>query len=63
VFKLIIEIIDKSEGNGALKWTIEYEKINEDIHPPNGWMEYLTLPHSLKILMLILSKTQGWPYK
>ncbi|KAK2407606.1 MLP protein [Trifolium repens] len=42
VFKLIIEIIDKSGGSGALKWTIDYEKNNEDIHPPNGWMEYLT---------------------
>ncbi|KAK2354334.1 hypothetical protein P8452_74732 [Trifolium repens] len=41
VFKLIVEVIDKSDGSATVKWTIEYEKINEDIDPPNGWMDYL----------------------
>ncbi|PNX56894.1 MLP-like protein, partial [Trifolium pratense] len=42
VFKLILEVIDKSDGSAAAKWTVEYEKINEDIDPPNGWMDYLS---------------------
>ena len=41
VFNLIIEVIDKGDGSGAAKWTVEYEKINEDIDPPNGWMDLL----------------------
>jgi hypothetical protein len=41
VFKLILEVLDKSDGSAAVKWTIEYEKINEDIDPPNGWMDCL----------------------
>ena len=41
-FKLIIEVIDKPDGTTAVKWTVEYEKINEDVEPPNSWMEYLS---------------------
>ncbi|CAJ2657165.1 MLP-like protein 28 [Trifolium pratense] len=41
VFKLILEVIDKRDGSATVKWTIEYEKSNEDIDPPNGWMDYL----------------------
>lgn len=40
-FKLILEAIDKNDGGAAIKWTIEYEKINEDFEPPHGWMDYL----------------------
>ncbi|KAJ1442482.1 START-like domain superfamily [Sesbania bispinosa] len=39
-FKLIFELIDKNDGNVVVKWTTEYEKINEDIEPPNGYVEY-----------------------
>ncbi|XP_058745724.1 MLP-like protein 34 [Vicia villosa] len=42
VFKLILEVTDKADGTAAAKWAIEYEKINEDIDPPNGWMDYLS---------------------
>ncbi|XP_058764320.1 major latex protein 146-like [Vicia villosa] len=42
VFKLTIELIDKSDGSGAIKWIIDFEKINENIDPPNGWMDYVT---------------------
>lgn len=35
-------MIDKSDDTDIAKWTIEYEKINEDIDPPNGYMEYLS---------------------
>ncbi|RDY09366.1 MLP-like protein 43, partial [Mucuna pruriens] len=38
-FKLIIEVIDKKDG-AAVKWSLEYEKMNEDIHPPHGYMDY-----------------------
>jgi hypothetical protein len=41
VFKLIIEVIDKGDHAGV-KWTVEYEKLNEDIDAPNGWMDYLS---------------------
>ena len=27
-------------GGASAKWTIEYEKLHEDIEPPNGYMEY-----------------------
>ncbi|CAL5196483.1 unnamed protein product [Lathyrus oleraceus] len=40
-FKLTLEVVDKADGTAVAKWTVEYEKINEDIHPPNGWMDYL----------------------
>ncbi|XP_029126193.1 kirola-like [Cajanus cajan] len=39
-FKLILQVIDKNDGGAAVKWTIEYEKINEDIDPPHGYMDY-----------------------
>ncbi|CAI8607068.1 unnamed protein product [Vicia faba] len=41
-FKLILQVIDKPDGTAVAKWTVEYEKINEDIDPPNGWMNYLS---------------------
>ncbi|KAK2354340.1 hypothetical protein P8452_74736 [Trifolium repens] len=40
-FKLILEVVDKG-SHGAVKWTIEFEKVNEDVDPPNGWMDYLS---------------------
>ncbi|CAJ2657154.1 unnamed protein product [Trifolium pratense] len=41
VFKLILEVTDK-DNHAVVKWTIEYEKINEDVDTPNGWMDYLS---------------------
>ncbi|KAL5061866.1 hypothetical protein RYX36_023603 [Vicia faba] len=41
VFKLTLEVSDKADGSGVVKWIIEYEKLNEDIDPPNGYMDYL----------------------
>ncbi|XP_057441424.1 MLP-like protein 34 [Lotus japonicus] len=43
-FTLILQVIDKNDGGDAVdvvKWTIEYEKLDEDIEPPHGWMEFL----------------------
>ncbi|CAL5196482.1 unnamed protein product [Lathyrus oleraceus] len=42
VFKLILEVINKADGTAAVKWTIDYVKINEDVDTPNGWMDYLS---------------------
>ena len=43
VFKLTLQVTDKADdGTAVAKWTVEYEKINEDIDPPNGWMDCLT---------------------
>ncbi|WJX66426.1 hypothetical protein P8452_50983 [Trifolium repens] len=42
VFKITLEGIDKDSSNATVKWTIEYEKINENIDPPNGYMDYLS---------------------
>ncbi|WJX93171.1 hypothetical protein P8452_74731 [Trifolium repens] len=41
IFKLIIEVFDKDDGGANVKWTAEYEKINEDINSPYGWLEYV----------------------
>ena len=41
VFKLILQVIENTGGGASVKWTIEYEKINEDVEPPYGYMEYL----------------------
>ncbi|CAK8561224.1 unnamed protein product [Lathyrus sativus] len=42
LFKLTLETTDKADGTAVAKCTIEYEKINEDTKPPNGWMDYLS---------------------
>ncbi|RZB70625.1 MLP-like protein 43, partial [Glycine soja] len=39
-FKLIFEVTDKNDGGAAVKWTLEYEKIKENIDPPHGYMDY-----------------------
>ncbi|KAI5420889.1 hypothetical protein KIW84_044650 [Lathyrus oleraceus] len=38
----VIEVINKADGTAAVKWTIDYVKINEDVDTPNGWMDYLS---------------------
>ncbi|CAL5196486.1 unnamed protein product [Lathyrus oleraceus] len=43
-FKLILEVSDKADGidgTAVVKWTIEYEKISEDINPPNAQIDFL----------------------
>ncbi|QCD85866.1 MLP-like protein 28 [Vigna unguiculata] len=41
VFKLIFQAIDKENGGAIIKWSVEYEKLNEEVHAPYGWVEYL----------------------
>ena len=40
VFKLILQVIEKNDGGASVKWTVEYEKINDNVEPPYGYMEY-----------------------
>ncbi|TKY68574.1 MLP protein 43 [Spatholobus suberectus] len=41
VFKLIFQAIDKDHGGAIIKWTIEYERIGEEVDPPYGYIEYV----------------------
>ncbi|TKY68508.1 MLP protein [Spatholobus suberectus] len=40
-FKLIFQAIDKEHGGAIVKWTIEYERIGEEVDPPYGYIEYV----------------------
>jgi len=40
-FKLIFQVIDKNSGGAIIKWTIEYERVSEEVDPPYGYIEYL----------------------
>ncbi|MED6146000.1 hypothetical protein PIB30_030459 [Stylosanthes scabra] len=41
VFKLSFQVTDRDNGGANVKWTVEYEKINDDVEAPYGYMEYL----------------------
>ncbi|XP_016168824.1 MLP-like protein 31 [Arachis ipaensis] len=42
VFKLAFQVSDNSNNSGTLvTWSVEYEKINNDVEAPYGYMEYL----------------------
>ncbi|RDX71275.1 MLP-like protein 43, partial [Mucuna pruriens] len=41
VLKVIFQAIDKNHGGAIIKWTVEYERISEEVHPPYGYVEYL----------------------
>jgi len=40
VFKLTFQAIDKEQGGAIIKWTIEYERVSEEVDPPYGYIEY-----------------------
>lgn len=40
VFNLIFQAIDKKDGSAAIKWSVEYERVTEDVHPPFGYIEF-----------------------
>ncbi|MED6195926.1 hypothetical protein PIB30_042398 [Stylosanthes scabra] len=40
VLKLTVQEIDNSNGSVSAKWTLEYEKINDNVEAPYGYMEY-----------------------
>ncbi|KAL1346460.1 MLP-like protein 43 [Arachis hypogaea] len=39
ILKLSIQEIDNSNGSVSAKWTVEYEKINDNVEAPYGYME------------------------
>lgn len=42
-FKITLKVSDKVAGGGAIaKWTVGYEKLNEGIPDPKGYLDYLT---------------------
>ena len=42
IFKVHFQVIDKEEGGAVAKWTIEYEKFNEDIAPSYRYLDITT---------------------
>lgn len=43
MLKINLQVIDKEDngGGGAIaKWTIKYEKINHNVEPPYGYLDY-----------------------
>ncbi|XP_057729708.1 MLP-like protein 28 [Arachis stenosperma] len=40
VFKLTIQEIDNSNGSVSAKWTLEYEKISDNVKAPYGYLEF-----------------------
>lgn len=42
IFKINLQVIDKDDGGAIAKWSIEYEKVNENVEPPYGYLGYLT---------------------
>ncbi|MED6137699.1 hypothetical protein PIB30_067362 [Stylosanthes scabra] len=39
-FKLIFQVIENNSGGASVKWTVEYEKVNDDVEAPYGYMQY-----------------------
>ncbi|OIW01981.1 hypothetical protein TanjilG_14012 [Lupinus angustifolius] len=42
ILKINLQVIDKDDGGAIAKWTVEYEKVDENVEPPNGYLEFLT---------------------
>ncbi|MED6159206.1 hypothetical protein PIB30_040143 [Stylosanthes scabra] len=41
--KVTLEVSEKNDERGCVKWTIEYEKINEEVEAPYGFVELLDI--------------------
>ncbi|XLR29965.1 hypothetical protein S83_057865, partial [Arachis hypogaea] len=39
VFKVFLQVFEKNDGGASAKFTIEYEKINENVEAPYGFLE------------------------
>ena len=39
VFNITFEAIEKDGDSAAIKWSIEYEKVSEEVHAPYGYLE------------------------
>jgi len=40
VFKLIFEGFEEDGGSAVVRWSIEYEKVSEEVRPPYGYLEF-----------------------
>ncbi|KAK7342956.1 hypothetical protein VNO80_25915 [Phaseolus coccineus] len=40
VFKFTFEAIERDDGRAAIKCSVEYEKISEEVHPPYAYLEF-----------------------
>ncbi|XP_020206528.1 MLP-like protein 43 [Cajanus cajan] len=40
-FNVIFKAIGKDHGGAIIKWSIEYERVSEEVDPPYGFIEYL----------------------
>jgi len=40
MFKLIFEVVE-GDGGAIIKWSVEYERVNEEVDPPYGYIECL----------------------
>ncbi|XP_020962902.1 MLP-like protein 34 isoform X3 [Arachis ipaensis] len=41
LFKSNVQVTETNNESASVKWTIEYEKINEDVKTPYGYLEFL----------------------
>ncbi|KAK7342949.1 hypothetical protein VNO80_25907 [Phaseolus coccineus] len=41
LLNLIFQATDKENGGAIIKWTVEYERVGEEVDPPYGYIEYL----------------------
>ncbi|MED6161182.1 hypothetical protein PIB30_058316 [Stylosanthes scabra] len=40
VFEFLLQVIEQNDGSASCKITIEYEKINENVEAPYGFLEF-----------------------
>jgi len=41
LLNLMLQPTDKANGGALVKWTVEYERLSEEVNPPYGYIEYL----------------------
>ncbi|XP_027908511.1 MLP-like protein 43 [Vigna unguiculata] len=41
LFKFVFQTIHKNSGGAIIIWTVEYERVSEEVDPPYGYVEYL----------------------
>jgi len=56
VFYLIFEAIEKDGGSAAIRWSVEYEKVSEEVRPPYGYLEFCD--HCIKDVDAYLIKAE-----
>ncbi|MED6107765.1 hypothetical protein PIB30_017257 [Stylosanthes scabra] len=51
--KISLQVSEKNDELGSVKWTIEYEKINDEVEAPYGFVELLDISTKDVILHLL----------